>query len=281
MTIKQLKNHFNSKLQAIYPQTEIDSFFYMLSANYLGLSRVDIALNFNKEVNIPKKFNNAILLLMQQKPIQYILGNTFFYGLEFKVNEHVLIPRPETEELVDWIVLDNKSKQKLKIFDIGSGSGCIPISLSKFLNIPKVSSIDISEKALIVAKENAITNNVNVEFILDDILNLRTDFLTNKFDVIVSNPPYVRNLEKKEIQQNVLEFEPHLALFVSNDNPLLFYNAIADFAIKNLSKNGGLYLEINQYLGAETIQLLSDKGFTQIELKKDIFNNDRMIKASF
>ena len=278
MTIKQIKRVFTSELSSIYPVTEIDSFFNILSEEYLGLNRVDLALKFNDNIKIPKEFHDALNDLIDQKPIQYILNKTTFYGLDFIVNTDVLIPRPETEELVDWIINDNKSIKNLNILDIGTGSGCIAISLAKNLDKSNVTALDISKQAIKTANKNADNNKVFIDFIEEDILNSNYQF-TNKLDVIVSNPPYVRDLEKKEINDNVLKNEPHLALFVSDENPLLFYNAIADFSLKNLKENGILYFEINQYLGKETVDLLKIKGFKNIILKKDIFNNDRMIKA--
>ena len=214
--------------------------------------------------------------------MQYILGTTSFYDLEFEVNNDVLIPRPETEELVAWILSNieiTKSANKLKILDIGTGSGCIAISLAKNISNSEVFAIDVSEKALAVAQKNASTNEVKVIFIEENILN--TESLHQTFDVIVSNPPYVRNLEKQEIHKNVLDYEPHLALFVEDDDDaLLFYRKIAHLAQKNLSENGQLYFEINQYLGKQMIELLQEKGFKNIELKKDIYGNDRMILCS-
>ena len=284
MTIKQLKRVFTSELSHLYPQTEIDSFFYTLSEAYLSLKRVDIALKLNDEIKIPKVFHNALNELIEQKPLQYILGNTEFYGLPIKVNKHVLIPRPETEELVDWIITDvknNKYTENLTILDVGTGSGCIAISLAKNIKNATIYALDISMNALNVAKENAIKNKVNIHFIEADIMKIKNNTMPNKIDVIVSNPPYVRNQEKKEIKNNVLQNEPHLTLFVSDENPLVFYEKITDFALKNLAKNGLLYFEINQYLANETIELLKNKGFKHVILKKDIFNKDRMIKAFF
>ena len=278
MTIKQLKRVFHSEISHLYPQTEVDSFFYLLAEEFLLLNRVDVALKLNEEISIPQKFHDALNDLIQQKPIQYILGETEFYGLDFKVNKDVLIPRPETEELVDWIIKDYQNTNYLKILDIGTGSGCIAISLAKNIPNSKVTALDVSEKALETAKLNAQNNSVEIQFILDDILDTQSKKF-EKQNIIVSNPPYVRNLEKEEINDNVLKNEPHLALFVKDDNALVFYNAIADFALKNLTNNGVLYFEINQYLGKETVELLISKGFKNVELKKDIFNNDRMIKA--
>lgn len=281
ISIIKLKTHFKNTLKNLYPQTEIDSFFSILSEFYFNLKRIDIALNPNLLVD-KTKFDNAITDLINQKPIQYIIGETEFFGLTFKVDKNVLIPRPETEELVQKIINDNKSNQKeINILDIGTGSGCIAISLAKNLQNSKVFALDVSEEALQVASKNAINNKVNVDFILDNILNSKFNseisVHNSKFDIIVSNPPYVRDLEKQEIAKNVLDNEPHIALFVKDDNPLLFYDKIADFAQKHLNKNGKLYFEINQYLGNETVSLLTKKGFKNIELQKDIYGNDRII----
>jgi len=280
MLLKDFRTHFNKALSAVFPQTEIDSFFFLLIEKELDLQRIDLVLN--SQILIPedrfKHLHNSLSRLKSQEPIQYILGETAFYGLPFKVTKDTLIPRPETEELVDWIVTDLQSNNhtKLSILDIGTGTGCIPVSLAKNAPNCAVSSIDVSKKALAIAKENAILNAVDINFIEQDILN--TTELRQQYDIIVSNPPYVRELEKEEIQPNVLENEPHLALFVEDNNPLIFYSKIADLAKMHLKKNGILYFEINQYLGKETVDMLSQKGFTT-ELRKDIFGNDRMIKS--
>jgi len=229
-----------------------------------------------------KNWNLILEQLKKEIPIQYLLGSTSFYGLNFEVNSDVLIPRPETEELVDWIIKDClifRNDVTLKIVDIGTGSGCIAISLAKNLPNAQVFAIDVSGKALATAKKNAELNNVEVTFIQKNILE--TASLDFQFDIIVSNPPYVRNLEKVEINKNVLDNEPHLALFVDDNDALVFYRKIAELAQKSLSKNGQLYFEINQYLGKETVALLENLGFENLELRKDIYGNDRMIFAEF
>jgi len=282
MTLFELKEKFLNHLKGIYPINEIESFFYLILKDKLDLQRVDFALNPN--LKSTEKFLNfcttSIKKLKKQQPIQYILGKTNFFGLTFKVNHHVLIPRPETEELVQLIINDvqlKKSNKKITILDIGTGSGCIAVTLAKKLKNASVWAIDISEKALQIAKENAIINNVSVTYLHKDILE-NTNFLTY-FDIIVSNPPYVREKEKTNIKPNVIENEPHIALFVDDDNPLLFYDKIADFAKSHLKTDGILYFEINQYLGDATKKLLKRKDFSTVELHKDIFDNDRMIKA--
>jgi len=293
MIVKQYRNYFNETLKTIYPITEIDSFFFLLLEEYLGFRRVDIVLksDFKITQETLNLLQSATKQLEQEVPLQYVIGKTEFYGLPFVVNKHVLIPRPETEELVAWVVSESSrfktfntsTKQttetkQLKILDIGTGSGCIPISLKKQLPFAKISAIDISKEALTVAKKNAVLNNVDIHFILQDIL--KTVALDQHYDIIISNPPYVRELEKKELKNNVLKNEPHVALFVENDNPLIFYAKIAELAKKYLNKNGLLFFEINQYLGTETIDLVNKKGLKNIQLKKDMFGNDRIIVAS-
>ena len=284
MILKEFKLFFNEALSAIYPKTEIDSFFFILMEEKLKLQRIDTVLK--PDYLITEKnlidLKNIVKRLQKEEPIQYIIGTTEFYGLPFLVDKNTLIPRPETEELVTWVldeikVLTNNKITELSILDIGTGTGCIPISLAKNLTSLNISAIDISPEALLIAKQNAILNKVTIEFIELDILNAES--LPQEYDVIISNPPYVRELEKEEIKNNVLENEPHLALFVADENPLIFYNKIADLAKQQLSKNGMLFFEINQYLGKETVNMLAKKGFKNIQLKKDLFGNDRMIKC--
>lgn len=280
MQIQQFKKYFYSELSEQYPKTEIQSFFNLLTEFQLRLNRAEVILQPTFEIKtIDLSFLlNALSELKSHKPIQYILGKTKFYDLDFNVNEHVLIPRPETEELVDWIVHDFRKERSLKILDIGTGSGCIAISIAKNLPNAEVFAIDVSSEALQVAQKNMTLNKVNVQFMEVDILSLKK--LPHLFDVIVSNPPYVRELEKEKMEKNVLENEPHLALFVKDNNPYIFYDKISEFAKKHLTKKGTLYFEINQYLGDNTVEILKAKGFNKIELKRDLFNKDRMIKTS-
>lgn len=283
MLFKEYKSEFLKELSSLYDEKEIESFFYIILEQFHNKKRIDLALNPEMEMDALQllRWETVLSELKKEKPIQYILGETEFYGLRFLVNENTLIPRPETEELVEWIIESTNYElrvTKLKVLDIGTGSGCIAISLAKNLLNAQVSAIDVSEKALAIANKNAEINEVEVNFILKNILE--TEDLENQFDIIVSNPPYVRNLEKSEIKPNVLEFEPHLALFVDDNDALLFYRKIAQLAQKNLSENGKLFFEINQYLGKETVELLAYLGFKNIELKKDIYGNDRMIKCN-
>ncbi|MFV9551328.1 peptide chain release factor N(5)-glutamine methyltransferase [Algibacter sp. PT7-4] len=278
MKLKDIQNNFHQELDAIYGKNEVDSFFFMLIEFYFNISRIQLAMDSCLVVNNSKTILNALKLLKQQKPIQYIIGETSFYGLTFKVNENVLIPRTETEELVECVVKHTINSKEVKILDIGTGSGCIAISIAKQLPNTKVYALDVSKKALTIAKQNAKLNNVEIEFIEANILNTKT-IKGLKFNAIVSNPPYVREKEKALMKPNVLENEPHLALFVKDENPLLFYEAIAHFAIQNLVTHGALYFEINEYLGNNMIALLNKNNFTNIELKQDIFKKDRMIKG--
>lgn len=281
MKIRTYKAEFIKNLTSVYDAAEAESFFYIILESKKNLKRLDLALKPDLEfsVNEITVFRALELNLKNEIPVQYLLGTTSFYDLNFEVNKNVLIPRPETEELVDWIVQDNKkSENSIKILDIGTGSGCIAISLAKNIPNSKITAIDISEKALKIAQKNAIKNNVAVTFLKKNILKISN--LEQIFDIIVSNPPYVRNLEKNEIKKNVLDYEPHLALFVDDDDALIFYRTIATLALKNLSENGRLYFEINQFLGLETVQLLEKLDFKNIELRKDMYGKERMIKAS-
>ena len=292
MLLKQYKSHFFDALKNIQDEQEIESFFFILTEYLHNLKRVDVALNPNFELSEAaiEKWNSILTELKQEKPIQYITGEAWFYGLQFEVNENTLIPRPETEELVEWILNSpiTQHQTPITILDIGTGSGCIPISLKSNVPQANVSAIDVSEQALEVAKRNAALNKVAINFIQANILEVQdlSKLPSSKihhpssYNIIVSNPPYVRNLEKQEIKKNVLDYEPHLALFVEDTDALLFYRKIAQLALKNLSPNGLLFFEINQYLGKETVKLLQNLGFKNIELKKDIYGNDRMVKCS-
>jgi len=277
------KSIFQKALSSQYDEKEIESFFYIVLEQFHDIKRIDLALHPEMEMSASdfNKWESVVTDLKKYKPIQYILGETEFYGLRFLVNENTLIPRPETEELVELIIKDEAKgiRQKaVRVLDIGTGSGCIAISLaSHFLNA-EVFGIDVSEKALVTAKSNAEINKVKVTFIQKNILEVVD--LEQQFDIIVSNPPYVRMLEKEAIHPNVLEYEPHLALFVDDNDALLFYRKIAELAKINLSENGSLYFEINQYLGKETVTLLEVLGFRNVELHKDIYGNNRMISCN-
>lgn len=283
MKIRLYRDQFIQTLSSIHGEDEAESFFYLMLEDKHQLKRIDLALEpdlvfTDDEIVIWNVFLEQLKL---EIPVQYLLGTTSFYGLDFEVNQNVLIPRSETEELVEWIIETQNSKlktPKVRILDIGTGSGCIAISLAKNIPNAEVFAIDVSEEALATAKKNAKANQVDVTFINQNILE--TEDLGRQFDIIVSNPPYVRNLEKAEIKKNVLDNEPHLALFVEDDDALLFYKKIAQIALHNLSAVGLLYFEINQYLGKEMVDLLKELTFKKIELRQDMYGNDRMTRSS-
>lgn len=286
MKLHAIKELFQSELNGIYDKEEIDNFFFILIASYMDLKRIDLALNpeFSSTQDTRQLLLDALNHLKKQIPIQYIVGETEFYGLPFKVNPNVLIPRPETEELVEWIIQQQlkSPKQQITILDVGTGSGCIAISLAKKLCNATIFALDVSKKAINLAEQNAELNNVSIRFFEADILNTTArsaEFKNLKFDLIVSNPPYVRESEKKQIKDNVLNNEPHVALFVDDEDPLKFYKAISQYAVDNLTKDGCLFFEINEYLGNQMIHLLKSYGFNHIELKQDIFKKNRMIKG--
>lgn len=280
LKLKTIQKKFHEALDSIYVSEEVDSFFYILIDFYFNISRIQLAMNSNLEVLKTNVLFEALEALKQQKPIQYIIGETEFYGLLFKVNAHTLIPRPETEELVEWVIKEFKTQNsEVRILDIGTGTGCIAISLAKNLVNTKVFALDVSKEAIEIAKQNANLNAIEIHFIEADILNMDSIF-DFKFDIIISNPPYITEQEKQLMKPNVLDNEPHLALFVYDENPLLFYKAITQFAINNLKENGQLFFEINEYLGNDMIRLLVENNFKNIELKQDLFRKDRMIKAS-
>ncbi len=306
MLLKDIKAIYHKELDAHYAKEEVTSFFYLLVEHYLGWER--FVLTIRPDIVVSKEqeqpFFEALSALRLHRPIQYIIGSTQFMDLDFFLNENVLIPRPETEELVRWVLEDvastspilgnqvtdklevglsaidlnqNSNAGELRLLDIGTGSGCIAVSLAKSLPRAEVHALDVSIAALELAERNAKEHRVDIKFTQADIAHLES--LGRPFDIIISNPPYVRELEKAEMHKNVLDYEPALALFVSNEHPLVFYEHIVRFSCKNLIPGGSLYLEINQYLVKETRLLLEKHNFTDIELRKDMFGNDRMLKA--
>jgi len=281
-TILSLYSEVAHQLKNIYPSQEIQSLQRLIFEKKLGLTLPKIYLN----PTLPIKTEEAeeilkiVSLLKLQKPIQYILGEADFFGLIFKVTPDVLIPRQETEELVDWI-LKTTSNTTPSILDIGTGSGCIAISLAVNLKFAHISAIDISAGALDIARDNAILNNVSVDFFSADILEPSSIISNQPFDIIVSNPPYVRDSERVQMNTNVLDHEPHTALFVSNTDPLIFYRTIAQRSRKLLNKKGLVFCEINEALGNETTQLFISHGYNNVELKKDLNGKNRMIKAEW
>jgi len=282
VTITELKQHFFSELQPSYPSEEVQSFFSILSEEILKKTRLELALEPDATISVleQEQFETAVIRLKAQEPIQYIIGRTDFFGLSFTLNSHTLIPRPETEELVAWILelQKNRTEETVSVLDLGTGSGCIAVTLAKYLPQAQVDAMDISEGALEIAKENAAYHDVSVTFRHQDIFSIGE--LPQPYDLIVSNPPYVRELEKEHMQPNVLQFEPEAALFVPNDNPLRFYQKIAQLAKKGLRDQGVLYFEINEYLSNDMRQMLNNEGFAQVVIKQDMFGKDRMIKAT-
>src|SRR6056297_1507897 len=278
-TIKKIISLIKSELNDYYPLQEINSFIYLILHYYFKYSKVQIQLKQDEEINdnLITQIITNIKELKTFKPIQYILGQTEFYNLLFIVVPGVLIPRPETEELVDWILAENKN-QFQKIADIGTGSGCIAISLAK--NLPKsfIYAFDNSADALSITRRNSKLNRTEIHISYFDILN-KNNQLEETFDIIVSNPPYITEKEKQLMHPNEINYEPEEALFVSNDDPLLYYRVIIDFALKHLKKGGKVYFEINENLGKETALLLEEKNFQNIQLKKDINDKYRMIRG--
>jgi len=275
MQRKEFFDQTCKQLSEIYPPEEARAMAFGLFEKYLQLPRQDIFLVPGAGIEPTGAFADALEQLRNGRPLQYILGETEFYGLRFRVDENVLIPRPETEELVQWILNDWKNGAP-HILDIGTGSGAIAVSLAKNLPDARVSALDISVGALVTAKENARLNNVEIDFRQMDIL---TDIPTGKFDVIVSNPPYVRDSERVQMHRNVLDHEPDNALFVPDSDPLRFYRRITESGMELLKEKGALYFEINEAFGSETADLLVNSGYTDMEIRPDIFGKDRMVKG--
>ena len=276
--MKQLVKRINDALAPHYPQGEMSALARIIATELLGFSQTAYYLK-DKVTLTPtdeEKLADALARLQKNEPIQYILGYSDFCGLRFKVTTAVLIPRPETSELVQWIKTECGTAKSL--LDIGTGSGCIAVSLAKQLPHTHVTAWDISPAALEIAQENSRANGCNVLFEQRDILTY-SPTATDKFDIIVSNPPYIKESEKETMENNVLLWEPHLALFVPNDSPLLFYRAIAQKALTMLTTGGMLFFEINREHGAETVAMLQAMGYHDITLRKDFAENDRMIKA--
>ena len=278
--IRTVIKYFKDQLFDIYSADEIQAFIWLSFKHYLNISPTDLVIKQDENISESEllKFHFVVKDLKKHKPIQYILGETQFYGLKIKVNPSVLIPRPETEELVDWIIKDaSTEKEELNILDICTGSGCIAIALQKNLPHTKIKAVDISESALETAKNNAILNQAEIFFAREDALSgLKSE---NKYDIIVSNPPYVREEEKQFMHKNVLQYEPPIALFVEDNNALKFYRSIASWAFHNLTEKGKLYFEINESKANELADLLQYLGYKKIDIRKDLNNKHRMIRC--
>jgi release factor glutamine methyltransferase len=271
------------ELSVIYPEKECYHMVNMLFSSVAGIERNDISLYPDRlvEEETRDELLDKLHELMDHKPIQYVTGRAFFYDFELEVNSSVLIPRPETEELVKWAADDFKDHPAIKVLDIGTGSGCIILALGRLLIQPELTGIDSSGDSLQTASRNALKNGVLVDFRKIDILNEGEWQGLGNYDIIISNPPYIRESEKKQMRPNVLEYEPAAALFVPDNDPLLFYRAIAGFSKGKLSVNGKLYLEINENFGEETVSLLKGEGFTDVSLKKDMQGKNRMVRCGF
>lgn len=270
--------YIKQKLQGYYPDSEIVSMAKLLLTQVFGMPVVELYTGKDNSfsANEQKQLDDILIRLQKYEPVQYIIGVETFYGLTFEVDPNVLIPRPETEELIDWIIQENKNAG-LRVLDIGTGSGCIAISLAKNLKEAEVVAWDISQGALQVAARNCRRSGVNVKLEQKDILQLSSS--DGQFDVIVSNPPYIAEQEKAEMEANVLDWEPGLALFVPDDKPLLFYRKISELGLGMLKPGGRLFFEINRAYGKQIVEMMSALGYRHIELRKDISQNDRMIKA--
>jgi len=278
-TISSAVNYFKCELVDFYDESELEQLLFITFYHYLGVNRIELTLKEDAQIS-KVDFDciiNTINELKTNKPLAQIIGEWEFYDLTLKVNEHTLIPRPETEELVQLIINENKEFEELSILDIGTGTGCIALSLKKNLPCSMVYGYDISDEAIKIATSNACMNKLEVTFKKVDILQPQN--ISDKFNVIVSNPPYICHQEKSLMKSNVLDFEPHLALFVDDKDPLIFYEAIAQYAITHLKENGKLYFEINENYGEDVVKLLKQKNFTNIKLIRDINNRDRIVKC--
>ena len=297
MNWQEQYQHLREALTAVHEPSEAEA-MAALVVDHVGKKKINQLKQEDVTLDEIHQIDRILRQLLTHRPLQYVLNEAWFYGLKFEVNESVLIPRPETEELVDWVVKEVKSGKKstkyevgstaslltthhspLTLLDIGTGSGCIPIALKKNLHATEVSAIDVCSEALHVAINNAVNNETDINFQLLDFLDESKWNELSKYDIIVSNPPYIKTTEANTMSKHVMEFEPHKALFVPDEDALLFYRKIADFALQHLQPNGAVYVEINQQLGKETVELFQQKGFS-VELRNDISGNERMIKAS-
>ena len=284
MTIRNAFEQYVKSLSSIYEKKEAESISLLMFEERVGLTKSDLILRGEESMSEVKANDLTwkLLRLMKGEPVQYVLGYCYWFGMKLKVNKHVLIPRPETEELVEWIIKENQTRGDLKILDIGAGSGCIAIALKKNIPTSEVFAMDISKDALQVARENAEQNQAEVSFIFDDILYPKSDHSSSpiQYSLIVSNPPYVPESEKPGLHENVLNFEPAAALFVPNTNPLIFYNAIIEFATRHLAVNGELFFEVNPFYATDVAKQLQSNGFSQSEIRTDLSGKYRMIRAS-
>ncbi|WP_207492856.1 peptide chain release factor N(5)-glutamine methyltransferase [Aridibaculum aurantiacum] len=282
MTIQQAYQQVLLQLFDVCDDREAANIANMVIEHFTGQKKIDRIINKDLPVTTEQQraLETAGQQLARHKPVQYVLNEAWFYGIHFYVNENVLIPRPETEELVEWVVQDmQKQHSAISILDVGTGSGCIPIALKKQLPGATIAAVDVSAEALQVAKQNAASNEADIDFHQLNILDTDEWKQLQVYDAIVSNPPYIKANEQEQMNQNVLAYEPHLALFVPDDNALIFYEAIAEFGKQHLQEKGRLYFEINEQLGEQVVQLLQAKGYKDVVLKKDMQGKDRMVRC--
>lgn len=282
--LKHLFDIAQKSLCEIYPDGEASQIAFMLLEGIYGASKTDVLLGKTPEKIVSgNDFNAALARLKNQEPIQYVLGYAYFCGHKFKVNSSTLIPRPETEELVDLVLSENSHKNPVNVLDIGTGSGCIPISLQLQRNLWKCTGADISKEALQIALQNSVDLGSTVDFIQMDILHSASNRSENekKYDIIISNPPYVLNSDKNEMQSNVLDYEPHSALFVPDESPLIFYKSILEFCHWHLKPGGKVYFEIHQKMGKPMVDLMKKNNFTDAETRLDFNNKVRFAKGTY
>ncbi|QHS62983.1 peptide chain release factor N(5)-glutamine methyltransferase [Chitinophaga agri] len=283
MTIQTAFTHIVTSLEPLQGQREAGNIAHIIMEHITGLSKMDRIVYKERALTAAQEtqLTAAVNALLTHQPVQYVTGTSWFYGMELKVNPHVLIPRPETEELVEWVVLDVRAAQLShpRILDIGTGSGAIPVAIKKELPHATVQAVDVSEGALATAKENAALQQLEVTFELIDILSKQAWAHLPVFDIIISNPPYICQRESADMQEQVVAYEPSLALFVPDEDALLFYREIGLMAKEKLRAGGALYFEINEAYGKETAALLESQGYVEVEIKKDLFGKDRMVKG--
>jgi len=279
--LKEIKNYYLNEIANLYGINEAESMLNLLINHFFGLNRTGQLLkpDFRLTETEMLKLHFAVKELKKEKPVQYIVGNAEFYGMNLKVNPSVLIPRPETEELVDKIVKANVDNSRLKVLDIGTGSGCIALALKSSMPDSSVVAVDVSEEALAIAEENKHSLALKVEFQKLNILDASEWHILKKFDIIVSNPPYVTVAEKSRMRKNVFDNEPSIALFVTDDEPLVFYNAITDFAQTHLNRSGVLWFEINEKFGEQVKDLMAKKGFSELKIYPDIHKKERFVSG--
>ena len=288
MTTEQYYNDFLSQLTSIYERREAANITDWVFENITGLKRLERSLNRNAELGKDsiQKLNLCLHELLKHRPVQYVLNEAWFYKMKFYVNENVLIPRPETEELVEWVVLDihstmnNAQREEFRIIDVGTGSGCIAVSIKRELQNVEVTAIDVSEEALKIANKNAEALQAKINLLQVDFLNESLWSPLGVYDVIVSNPPYIPQKEKEKLSKNVADFEPHLALFIDDNDPFIFYKRIAKFAQSHLKPNGKIYVEIHEDYSKEVEKIFSAQNL-KTEIRPDIYGKKRMIKGMF